>query len=243
MRRTRKQPGRKESPGGLETRKSMLWKLALVVVAITIAAVAPEGAIAGSDHVTCVSKGQHFNTKTATDGTFCEVDSETGGKSTAKATTGGSASADDFDFGNATASASNDGEATAQGQFTKGKAKATASGKNSVALAIGVDCHATASSKTAGNATAKCGTGSAEATASDAGTADAETFGGTTNCLVKASATGAGSMSTAECKKDGGFVIVTTTGDGVAMGDGITSPICTPNSGTATVKSSGGNCP
>lgn len=220
----------------------MHWKLALVVVAISMAAIAPDSAIAASDNVTCVSKGQNFNSKTAMDGTFCEVDSETGGKSTAKASKGGQASADDFTFGHATANASDDAMAVADAQFPKGKAKATASGKNSFASATGSDCPASAVGKTGGNATANCATGGAEAAASDSGMADAESKF-VMNCVVKASATGAGSSSTADCKVNGGFVTVTTTNGGVAMGDGITSPTCIPHSGTATVKSSGGNCP
>lgn len=220
----------------------MYWKLALVVVAITSAAIAPEGAIAGSDSITCVSKGAHFNTKSLMDGTFCEVDSETGGKSTAKASKGGQASADDFTFGQSTANASGDGAISlAQSTFPKGKAKATASGTNSSATAIGSDCHATAVGKTGGSATANCATGGAEATASDSGMADAESKF-VMNCVVKASATGAGSNSNADCEVDGGFVIVTTTGGGVATGNGVNTPSCSPNSGTATVKSSGGNC-
>src|SRR5215472_969057 len=81
-------------------------KKVLAVAAIAVAAIAPIKAIAGSDSVSCVSKGRGFNTNSLNDGTFCEVDSETGGKSTAKASSGGSVSADDFMFGKATATSS-----------------------------------------------------------------------------------------------------------------------------------------
>jgi hypothetical protein len=218
----------------------MQLKQALIIPALILAMGAP-GVLAGSDDVTCVSKDQGFNTNSLMDGTFCEVDSETGGKATAKASNRGSASADDFTFGKATATASDDATATAQATFPKGKAKATATGSDSSALAIGSDCPASAVSKTGGSATADCGTGKASASASDDGVADAETTV-TPDCIVKATATGIGSISTADCKVKGGFVTVTTTGGGVASGDGVTSPTCTPNSGTATVKSSGGNC-
>ena len=219
----------------------MSWKQVLIFVAVTLCMIAPVSVIAGSDGVTCVSKDQGFNTNSLMDGTFCQVDSETGGKSTAKASNGGQASADDFMFGRATATASDGATADADATFRKGKAKAKATGNNSSATAIGSDCPASAEGKTGGSATANCGTGKATASASDGGIADAETTV-TPDCVVKATATGMGSMSTADCKVKGGFVSVTTTGGGVASGDGVTSPICTPNSGTATVKSSGGNC-
>jgi hypothetical protein len=80
----------------------MHWKKALVVAVIILAALAPISAIAGPDGITCVSKGGGFNTNSLNDGTFCQVDSETGGESTAKASSGGSATADDFMFGKAT---------------------------------------------------------------------------------------------------------------------------------------------
>ena len=219
----------------------MHLKKALVVTAVTLAAIAPIRAIAG-DSVTCVSKGRGFNTNSLGDGTFCEVDSETGGKSTAKASSRGSASADDFMFGKATATASNGATTEADASFPKGKAKATASGNDTFATAISSQCPASATAKTGGNATANCATGKATASASDGGTADAESQF-VTNCVVNAKSTGMGSMSTADCEMAGGFVTVTTTGGGVASGNGVDPPICTPSSGTATVKSSGGNCP
>jgi hypothetical protein len=219
----------------------MSWKQALIVVAVTLGMIAPVSAIAGGAGVSCVSKDKGFVTNSLPDGTFCQVDSITGGKSTAKATTRGQASADDFTFGKATSNASDGGTAEADAQFPKGKAKATATGDNSSAFAMGSQCPASATAKSAGNATANCATGKATADASDGGVADAESKF-VTKCVVNASATGMGSSSTADCEVDGGFVTVTTTGGGVASGNGVTSPICTPNSGTATVKSSGGNC-
>jgi hypothetical protein len=219
----------------------MQLKQALIISAIILAVGAPVSVIAGSDGVTCVSKGRGFNANSLMDGTLCQVDSETGGKSTARASNGGQASADDFTFGHATATASDGATASADATFHKGKAKATATGKDSSATAIGSDCPASAVGETGGSATANCGTGKATASASDGGVADAETTV-TPDCVVKATATGISSMSTADCKVKGGFVTVTTTGGGFASGDGVTSPNCTPNSGTATVKSSGGNC-
>jgi hypothetical protein len=216
-------------------------KQALIVVAIALGMLAPVCAIAG-DSITCVSKGRNFNTHSLPDGTFCEVDSQTGGKSTAKASSRGQASADDFMFGKATSNASDGGTAEADAQFPKGKAKAIASGDKSSAFAMGVQCPASAVAKTAGNATANCATGKATADASDGGVADAESKF-VTNCVVDAKATGANSSSTADCEVDGGFVTVTTTGGGVASGNGVDAPICIPHSGTATVKSFAGNCP
>ena len=231
----------KIATAGREENKGMHLKQALIIPAFILAMGAPVSVIAGSDGVTCVSKGRGFNTNSLSDGTFCQVDSETGGKSTAKASNGGQASADDFTFGRATATASDDATATAEATFKKGKAKATAKGKNSSATAIGSDCASSAMGETGGSATANCGTGKATAAASNGGIADAETTV-TPDCVVKATATGIGSMSTADCKVKGGFVTATTTGGGVASGDGVTAPVCEPNSGTATVKSSGGNC-
>jgi hypothetical protein len=59
---------------------------------------------------------------------------------------------------------------------------------------------------------------------------------------VIAKATGAGSISDAECSTSGSFVTATTTKGGQATGDGINPPTCTPGKGTAKVRSSGGNC-
>ena len=220
----------------------MSWKQALVVVAVTLGMIAPLNAVAGSAGVSCVSKGKGFVTNSQPDGTFCQVDSETGGKSTAKASTRGQASADDFTFGKATSNASDGGTAEADAQYRKGKAKATATGDNSSAFAMGSQCPASAVAKSGGNATANCDTGKATADASDKAIADAESKF-VTKCVVKASATGMGSSSTADCEVPGGFVTVTTTGGGVASGNGFDKPICIPHSGTATVKSSAGNCP
>jgi len=216
-------------------------KKVLAVAAIAVAAIAPIKAIAGSDSVICVSKGRGFNTNSLNDGTFCEVDSETGGKSTAKASSGGSASADDFMFGKATATSSHGATTEADASFPKGKAKATGSGAGSSATAISSQCSSTAMAQTGGTALANCATGKATATASDGGSADAESKF-VTNCVVKATSTGMGSMSTANCEKAGGFVTITTANGGVASGNGVDPPICTPGGGTATVKSSGGDC-
>jgi hypothetical protein len=118
----------------------MSWKQALIVVAVTLGMIAPVSAIAGGAGVSCVSKDKGFVTNSLPDGTFCQVDSITGGKSTAKATTRGQASADDFTFGKATSNASDGGTAEADAQFPKGKAKATATGDNSSAFAMGSQC-------------------------------------------------------------------------------------------------------
>jgi hypothetical protein len=219
--------------------KHTLLKHGLIAAAFILAVTASRSAMAG-DSVTCISK-QGFVTNSLPDGTFCQVDTTNGKESIANASKRGQASADAFMLSHSTADATDGGIAEADSEFAKGKAKATASGDNSSATAIGSDCHSTATGDSGGQATANCSTGKAHASASDGGVADAESTD-VPNCVVKASATGAGSSSTADCKVEGGFVTVATTGGGVATGDGFSTPTCIANSGTATVESSSGNC-
>jgi hypothetical protein len=97
------------------------------------------------------------------------------------------------------------------------------------------------------------GTGKAKASeafvdADQKGVATANATGGSfsnVTALGKCNATGmasGGSTTNANCSTDGSFVHSTATGGGEADGDDINPPTCTPNGGTAKVRSSGGNC-
>jgi len=79
----------------------------------------------------------------------------------------------------------------------------------------------------------------ATATATGGSNANVTALG---KCNATGMATG-GSTVNAHCEADGSFVHATATGGGEADGDDTSPPTCIPNGGTATVSSSGGNCP
>lgn len=106
---------------------------------------------------------------------------------------------------------------------TNGKANATATGEGT----------ADASAASHGKATAK---------ASGEGTADASADGSAGKCTATATATSSGTAM-AQCEA-GGFARATATGEGTAEAFDDAPPFCSPGPppGTATVKSSGGDC-
>jgi hypothetical protein len=78
-----------------------------------------------------------------------------------------------------------------------------------------------------------------QTTATMGANAEAEADG---PCKITAIARGASSSSNATCSTSGGFVKVITTKGGFAEGSDTDPPDCVPGSGTAKVRSSGGNC-
>lgn len=72
-----------------------------------------------------------------------------------------------------------------------------------------------------------------------AGEAHSQAFG---KCRATARANGAGSLATALCENDGTKACAKATGGGIAKAFDGAPPVCTPGSGTASVRSSGGKC-
>jgi hypothetical protein len=180
----------------VRARKMTVGLMAVMALAFVAAvAHAKAGAVCKSN-----SKGDVLHT--GTDGSDCEADATTGGKSKATAKTGGSAQAISDTQGKSTAIATGEGTADATS-----------------------DKHAKATAK-----------------ASEQGTADASAFGAAGKCTATANATTSGTAE-AQCEA-GGFVHATATNSGTAVGFDDAPPTCSPGpSGTATVQSSGGNCP
>lgn len=167
---------------------------------------------------TCKStKGEQKHT--ASDGSTCLASSDGTGKAKAKAT-GGASSQTFVETGGKSNSVASDEAMSEAESESKGKSTAHASGAGSEAF---VD----ADQK-----------GVSTANATGGSLANATALG---NCNATAMATG-GSTTNANCEADGSFVHATATGGGEADGSDSSPPTCTPNGGTATVRSSGGNC-
>jgi hypothetical protein len=192
-------------------------KIMMGLAAAMLLAFAAEEAHAGAGAV-CSEKKASSVDHTGTDGSECFASSDGSGKATAKAVGGSYA----------------DSEVQ-----TGGKSKATATGGS----------FSEATSDTGGHSTGNAATGSSVTVASDehgvakgTGTggseADAAAFG---KCNASAKATG-GSLAVADCEANGTFAHATATGGGVAKAFDNATPVCEPGSGTATVRSSGGNC-
>lgn len=91
--------------------------------------------------------------------------------------------------------------------------------------------------------------GDGDATSDDKGTATTDVTGGAEghtqafgNCNATATSSGAGSFANAVCEHNGTHATAHATGGGHAEAFDDKSPICTPNGGTAKVRSSHGNC-
>ena len=91
--------------------------------------------------------------------------------------------------------------------------------------------------------------GDGDATADDKGTATTNATGGSEahtqafgKCNADATASGAGSFANAVCEHNGTHATANATGGGHAEAFDDKSPICTPNGGTARVRSSHGKC-
>jgi hypothetical protein len=194
----------------------MVRKMSMTGLATAVLIVFAAQAYAGS--ATCKStKGE--KTHTASDGSTCLASSDGTGKAKAKATGGGSAQTFVETGGKSDSVASDEAMSEAESE-SKGNSTAHASGPGSEAF---VD-------------------------ADQKGVATANATGGSfsnVTALGKCNATGmasGGSTTNAHCETDGSFVHSTATGGGEADGDDINPPTCTPNGGTAKVRSSGGNC-
>ena len=152
------------------------------------------------------------------------------------------ASSDGHAKGHSTATGS--GASPEADAMTHGKSVATASGTNSFSLASAdTGGHSTASAtgdKSQANA-ATDANGKAKSTSNgDSAEADTQAFG---KCKSTSMATGTGSLATASCSKAGKFAFATATNGGTAHAFDNMPPVCTPAGGSATVHSSGGDCP
>ena len=163
------------------------------------------------------SKGEQKHT--ASDGSSCLASSDGTGKAKAKATGGASSQTFVTTGGKSNSVASDQAMSEAESE-SKGKSTAHAAGPGS-------DAFVDADQK-----------GVATANATGGSSANVTALG---NCNATGMATG-GSTVNASCEADGSFVHSTATGGGEADGSDTNPPTCTPNSGTATVRSSGGNC-
>ena len=191
--------GRNHFPGEGKSLKARKMTVGLVAAMFLAFAAANAHAAKGA---TCKSNSKGDVMHTGSDGSDCEADATTGGKSKATAKTDGSA------------------EAISQ---THGKANAIATGAGTA------DAEASAHGK-------------AIAKADTSGTATASSDGSSGKCTATANATTSGTAE-AQCEA-GGFVQATATNSGTAVGFDDAPPTCSPGpSGTASVKSSGGNCP
>ncbi|HLX04882.1 MAG TPA: DUF6764 family protein [Candidatus Binatus sp.] len=142
---------------------------AICLIFVTANANAAKGAV-------CKSNNKGDISHTGTDGSDCEADAITGGKSKATAKSGGSAEASSDTHGKSSAIAT--GEGTADSTADEGaKATAKASGQgtaDAAAFGAGGKCTATATASTSGTAEAQCEAGGfARATATNGGTAQA----------------------------------------------------------------------
>jgi hypothetical protein len=198
----------------MEPRKAMIGFAAAMLLAF----VAPQ-AHAGAGAV-CNEKMATGIDHTGTDGSECLASSD--GTSTAKSKATGAKSVAEADVstgGKANAVATG-GSFSEAGSDTGSHSKSTAS-SGSLAEAFS-DEH-----------------GKAKATATGGSDAVVDAFG---KCKGTAKATGA-SLAVAVCEHDGTFAHATATGGGEAEGSDTSPPTCIPGpSGTAKVRSTGGNC-
>lgn len=123
---------------------------------------------------------------------------------------------------------------------THGKANAVANGMSTAGAYSDNGGHSTAHATQGADAGALSGDGgTANATATGAGSeADVNALD---HCKATSKAT-SGARAIADCLNPGEFVVSKATGGGMAEGSGNSLPTCTANGGTASVKSSGGNC-
>lgn len=171
-----------------------------------------------SGGASCVEKNNTSVDKPGTDGSECFASSD--GTSTAKSNATGGSFAD--------AEVATGGKANAVG--TGGSFSEATSDTHGQSIA-----HSTQGSRVTATSDEH---GVAKGNASGGSEADASAFG---KCNAKAKATG-GSLAVAACATNGGFVHAVATGGGDAEGSDTGLPTCNPGSGTAKVRSSGGNC-
>jgi hypothetical protein len=125
--------------------------------------------------------------------------------------------------------------------LTGGGASAVAKGNSISTSTANSGGHSTSRASNSGGATTYAqDRGVAKATASGGAIAES---GADARCKTMAHANGTtGTRAFALCNKNGGFVNATATNGGVATGSDTDPPICTPNGGSARVRSTGGNC-
>jgi hypothetical protein len=168
--------------------------------------------------VVCIEKNNTTVDHTAT-GTECFASSDGTGKATAKAALG---------FADSELSSGGTTTATVRGSGAFSGATADTGGKSiSHVAGAGGDGDATSDEK-----------GTATTNVTGGGEAHTQAFG---KCDANATAD-AGSFAKAVCEHNGTHATAVATNGGHAEGFDDKSPICTPNGGTAKVRSTGGNC-
>jgi hypothetical protein len=192
-------------------------KIMMVFATAVFLAFAAAQAHAGGGATCKSSKGVKMHT--GSDGSHCLASSDGTGKAQAKAT-GDSSSQTFVTTGGKSKSVATDHAVSEAESESGGKSTAHASNPGSNAF---VD----ADSKGVATTTATGGS-SGEATALNG------------PCTATSMATN-GSTANADCE-NGGFVNSTATNGGEAIGSDTFPPECTPNGGTAKVRSTAGNC-
>jgi hypothetical protein len=212
----------------------------------------------------CVSKSG-TQTNMGSDGSECsaEADGKNGSKAIAKASGNGADAQSSVTLGGRGKSTALDGStadteadgpsmavsnATGVGSFAdsntsnNGIGISTASSGGDSGANARSNCKSTATASNNGTSINGCfRPGSVSETTADGGTAGTSSEGN--NCRTKATSTGDGSDAEATCINKNTKVIAVATGGGIAMGFDFQAPVCTPNGGTAMVKSPMGNCP
>lgn len=177
-------------------------------------------AFAGAKTVCTTSSSSTHVMHTGSDGSECLATSDGTGKAKANASGSGSYAETDVLSGGhsssfATDSAMSEAESESDGRST---AHASNPGSNTY---VDADNH-----------------GVAKGTATGGSTSEATALG---KCVATSKAT-QGSTADANCEAAGSFVHSTATDGGEAFGSDSSPPTCTPNGGTAKVRSTGGNC-
>jgi len=199
----------------LEPRKAIFGIAAAMLL---VFAAAP--AYAGPFTVKCIVTTATNLDLIGSDGSECFASSDGSGTAKAKA-------ADDSSFADGEIETNGSALATAKGgSFSE--ATADTGGDSTSHVTGGGDGDATSDEN-----------GVAFTKAINAGEAHSQAFG---KCKATARAIGAGSLATALCEQDGTKACAKATGGGIAKAFGDAAPVCTPGSGTASVRSSGGKC-
>jgi hypothetical protein len=208
-------------------RPTILFRKGFIVISIKIFTIVFSMAVLGIAQVAFAGAGVVCNEAMndsidlhGTDTSECNARSDGTAKAHSKAVGAGSFADAELETDGKTNAVATGGSSAGAFSDTQGKSNAKASDQS------------TASSQTDHS-------GSAKSNASHASGAAAEAHG---KCKATATAIN-GSMALAACNASGQFVIAKATNGGFAQGFGFSAPTCTANGGTATVKSSGGNCP
>ena len=195
-------------------RAMTVWLGAVLLIALSAAQARAAAGAACAPHL---GEVDHFGS----DGSECLASSDGTGTPHANATGNSFAEADLSSGGKAKATAKDNSSSTATSD-TGGHSTSTTSGSGSFGEAVSDD-H-----------------GKSKATATGGADGQSAAFG---SCKATAKATGAESVAFAQCENNGTFATATATNGGVALAFDDKAPTCVQNSGTATVKSSFGNCP